>query len=402
MAPDCHAGGFAPTMQAALARLGAVRAHEYARTRNAISGAVSRLSPYITHGFVSVPQVARAAAATAARLDVQHKFIYELGWREYFQHAWQQLGDGIFSSLHAGPLPDDAYARCVPADVRSACTGVPAIDQAVRALYATGYLHNHARMWLASYLMHVRRVHWRAGADWMIAHLLDGDLASNHLSWQWVAGTGSHKPYLFNADNVAKYAPRGWWSPGSSIDTDYATLERMARGAQPPAAAVHDQAMPEPTPQPAVSHQPPDGVCVPVQPRTAAAVWLVHPWNLGEPPQAMRCVAVFVREFHERWPWSAARWRFVSERMAQLTDTVWHADAATVRDALRACRVHTRFNPHLAATGLFDGMQAQPVPTLFAPPATHCSSFSQFWSRVTRGAAALADLPGFQEKETSS
>ncbi|MGC8035725.1 FAD-binding domain-containing protein, partial [Salmonella enterica] len=74
---------------------------------------------------------------------------------------------------------------------------------------------NHARMWLASYVVHLRKVHWRAGADWMVGHLLDGDLASNHLSWQWVAGTGSHKPYLFNAENVAKYAPAEWHSPGT-------------------------------------------------------------------------------------------------------------------------------------------------------------------------------------------
>jgi deoxyribodipyrimidine photo-lyase len=51
--------------------------------------------------------------------------------------------------------------------------------------------------------------------------LLDGDLASNHLSWQWVAGTGSSKPYLFNADNVARYAPAPWHSQGSVIDQSY-------------------------------------------------------------------------------------------------------------------------------------------------------------------------------------
>jgi deoxyribodipyrimidine photo-lyase len=60
-------------------------------------------------------------------------------------------------------------------------------------LYATGYLHNHARLWLASYLVHLRKVHWRVGADWMYSHLLDGDMASNYLSWQWVSSTGSNK-----------------------------------------------------------------------------------------------------------------------------------------------------------------------------------------------------------------
>ena len=103
--------------------------------------------------------------------------------------------------------------------------GIPVIDRAVAELYACGYLHNHVRMWLASYVVHLRKVHWRAGADWLYAHLLDGDLASNHLSWQWIAGTASHKPYLFNADNVARFAPGRWHSPGTAIDRSYEALD---------------------------------------------------------------------------------------------------------------------------------------------------------------------------------
>ena len=194
-----------------------MRPAAYARTRNALDGAVSGLSPYLTHGFVSLADVL-AGVATRHALSVQHKFVFELGWRAYFRHVWQHRGEAILQSLHEGPLPDAAYARELPADIRQGCTGVPVVDQAVRALYATGTLHNHARMWLASYVVHVRKVHWRCGADWLYGHLLDGDLASNHLSWQWVAGTGSRKPYLFNADNVARYAPASWHSPGSVID----------------------------------------------------------------------------------------------------------------------------------------------------------------------------------------
>ena len=104
------------------------------------------------------------------------------------------------------PLHASAYAPELPADIRQACTGVPVIDQAVRMLYATGYVHNHARMWLASYVVHLRKVHWRAGADWLVAHLLDGDLARNHLSWRWVAGTGSDA-FLRQAIGLAQKCP---------------------------------------------------------------------------------------------------------------------------------------------------------------------------------------------------
>ena len=101
---------FAPTLAAARARIAAVRPAAYARTRNALDGAVSGLSPYITHGFVTLADVLAGVAARHA-LDVQHRFVYELGWRAYFRHVWQHRGEGILQSMHEGPLPDDAYAR---------------------------------------------------------------------------------------------------------------------------------------------------------------------------------------------------------------------------------------------------------------------------------------------------
>ena len=65
-------------------------------------------------------------------------------------------------------------------------------------------MHNHARMWFASYL-----IHWRActgpGAAFFLEHLLDADPASNNLSWQWVASAFSHKPYFFNRENLERY-----------------------------------------------------------------------------------------------------------------------------------------------------------------------------------------------------
>ena len=60
-------------------------------------------------------------------------------------------------------------------------------------------------MYLASYIVHFRRIKWQTGAKWFLHHLLDGDVASNNLSWQWVASTFSHKPYIFNLENVDKY-----------------------------------------------------------------------------------------------------------------------------------------------------------------------------------------------------
>ncbi len=148
---------FEPTLEAAHARLATVQPDAYARTRNALDGAVTRLSPYLTHGLLSLREVYSAVHARHP-LHAQHKLVFELGWRAYYRHVWSHLGDGIHQSLRPGLLPDEAYQPEMPADVLQARTGIAAIDLAVRELYDTGYVHNHARMWLASYLVHLRKV----------------------------------------------------------------------------------------------------------------------------------------------------------------------------------------------------------------------------------------------------
>jgi deoxyribodipyrimidine photo-lyase len=385
---------YPPTLAAAHARIAAVRPATYARTRNAIDGAVSGLSPYITHGLVSLADVLAGVAARHA-LAVQHKFVYELGWRAYFRHVWRARGDGILCSLHEGVLPDVAYGTELPADIRQGCTGVPVIDQAVQALHATGMLHNHARMWLASYVVHVRKVCWRSGADWLYGHLLDGDLASNHLSWQWVAGTGSHKPYLFNADNVARYAPASWHSPRSVIDASYESLDRLAR--QPAPASLGAAYQPSAL-EPPVRGAPPDELgAVTVDPALVKGreVWLVHPWNLGAlpalPPGTL-VLGLFISDFHRAWPWSERRWRFVGARMAELASHRWHGNAAVIGAALAgAARVRSVDEPHLAPW-LARWAQCKAAPALFPPVSGRCDSFSQWWSRASRGLQSAADL----------
>ncbi|MDP9108083.1 MAG: deoxyribodipyrimidine photolyase [Pseudomonadota bacterium] len=388
-----------PTIAAARARIEAVQPTAYARTRNALDGAVSGLSPYITHGLVTLQEVLAGVDSRHA-LDAQHKFVYELGWREFFRHVWQHRGDEIFDSFHAGPLPDQHYAKELPADIRQACTGVPVVDMAVRELYASGTLHNHARMWLASYVVHVRKVHWRVGADWLYGHLLDGDLASNHLSWQWVAGTGSGKPYLFNAENVARYAPADWHSPGSIVDTSYEALDRIATdpharfAARPNAKIVASEIV-----EPAVLSEPPEWIGA-TAPDAALVerreVWLVHPWNLGDlpadlPPNTL-VIALFLSDFHRAWPWSQARWDFVATRMAALTTVRWHGAVDSLASSLsKAARVRCRAEPHLMPW-LPQLAECLPVPTLFPAVDRSCSSFSQWWQRASRGLKFASEL----------
>lgn len=393
---------FPPTLAAAQLRIAAIDPAAYARSRNHLGGAVTRLSPYLAHGIVSLTQVAAGVAERHA-LPLTHKLVQELGWRAFFHHVARHRGEDILQSLHAGPRPEADYDPALPDDVRQARTGVPAIDQAVRALYATGWLHNHARMWLASYVVHVRGVHWRAGADWMLAHLLDGDRASNHLSWQWVAGTASHKPYLFNAENVARYTAGShdaWDSRGSMIDTGYDTLETWARGQAP--LPRHRPAGGGVT-EPVLWQQLPPGVPAPgeLPPADLVAgrqVQLVHPWALAEPPAdadpAVLRLGVWPAEHFSRWPWTARRFAFVAARMAAVCPLVVWANTAGLQRALRpAARVRTIQHPELPAS--WPTAWRQP-PTPFLPePGSACSSFSQYWRQATRRIATLDELPGW-------
>ena len=412
---------FPPTLEAAQARLDAVDPQAYARSRNHLDGAVTRLSPYLTHGLLTLPEAYQRINARTP-LEPQGKLVFEFGWREYHHHVWAHLGERIQQSRHTGLHGDASYADQVPEDVRHAATGIPAVDEAVRALYATGYLHNHARMWLASYLVHIRKVYWHAGARWMIAHLLDGDLASNHLSWQWVAGTGSTKPYLFNADNVARYAPEPWHSPGTAIDTSYEALDEIARSPKSlltrapsqrsalgatdepavltaPSAALGFVA-PEPSaslntvtsPSGNVSGDANAKVSGELNSLAGKDVWLVHAWSLGQrppevPPDAV-CIAIAVAEFHQHNPWSALRWNFVGQRMAEIASQRWFGSAQAICAALAGARcVHLvedlhlgSFQHHLLALALAHRSHAKPL--LFEPVDRLCPSFSGWWKQT--------------------
>lgn len=366
---------FPPSRAAALARLAAVDAAGYARHRDELSGPVTRLGPYLTHGLISIPEVVSALAARG--VDPAHKVVFELAWREYWQHVWRHLGVGILRDIRRPP-PRVEYAAAIPADVLYGATGIPAIDEAVRSLYESGYVHNRARMWLASYLVHLRKVHWRAGADWLYGHLLDGDLGSNHLSWQWVAGTFTARPYLFNAANVARYAP-GLARPGTAIDRSYEELARLARSNERVGA---ERDRPRGVCPPALLSTPPGATPVPIPPLAGREVVLVHPWALADRLPGTIAIGVLHLPFHHAFPWSAARWRFVLERMRSVTDLVWAGDLLELVPSLVAARSVTAratLNPgYREALGVAP-VRLEPVPREFPDPALLCESFAQFW-----------------------
>jgi deoxyribodipyrimidine photo-lyase len=122
-----------------------------------------------------------------------------------------------------------AYNKELPAEVEQGQTGLACMDSFVMGLKEAGYLHNHARMWFAAYVVHYRKVQWQAGARFFLTHLVDGDPASNNLSWQWVASTFATKPYIFNRENLERYTEGRYCNScarrgNCPFDKDYETL----------------------------------------------------------------------------------------------------------------------------------------------------------------------------------
>ncbi|TWT47696.1 Deoxyribodipyrimidine photo-lyase [Botrimarina hoheduenensis] len=188
-------------------RMAAIDPIAYGANRNHYDGAVTRLSPYLRHGVLSLKEVSEHVIALVPTPRSADKLLQELAWRDYYRRVLGERGDAVREDLEpykTGYQPSD-YADALPADFLAAQTGNDFVDATVRELHETGYLHNQGRMKIAAYVVHWRRVKWQAGAAWMYAHLLDGDLASNHLSWQWVASTFAAKPYLFNLDNLLRW-----------------------------------------------------------------------------------------------------------------------------------------------------------------------------------------------------
>jgi deoxyribodipyrimidine photo-lyase len=205
-----------------LERLQNIDPLKYAGSRNFTDGAVTYLSPYISRGVISLQQVMRQVLKKYEPQQVE-KFLQELAWREYWQRIWQSIGDKIFTDIKQ-EQHDVAHRKMVAA-VETANTGIEAIDQHIELLYATGYMHNHVRMYVSSIACNIARAHWLQPAQWMYYHLLDGDLASNSLSWQWGAGTFSSKKYYCNQENINRYTHSN--QQQTFLDQSYEAITNM-------------------------------------------------------------------------------------------------------------------------------------------------------------------------------
>ena len=176
---------------AGLARLKAWNArglaqYEQVRDDPAVD-ATARLSPYLHFGCVSPLEV-----ATRLRDRIGgDAFVRQLCWRDFFaQLLWArpELARTSYRPAGAARPVDDPDALAAWKEGR---TGYPLVDAGMRQLRAEGWMHNRARMVTASFLAKDLGIDWRVGAAHFMDLLVDGDVASNQLNWQWVAGTGT-------------------------------------------------------------------------------------------------------------------------------------------------------------------------------------------------------------------
>lgn len=245
-----------PTRAAGLERIEAFQprmGRTYSAGRNTDFGpgrqeAVSQLSPWVRRRLVTEEEVARAALEAHGPRAAE-KFVQEVIWRTYWK-GWLEMRPEVWSRYQAerdaaaARVEGNAGLRRALTEAIEGRTGIEGFDDWARELVETGWLHNHARMWFASIWIFTLRLPWTLGADFFLRHLMDGDPASNTLSWRWVAGLQTQgKTYLATACNIEQFT-QGRFRP-----TGLATVAEPLSEAPIPAAR----------PLPGVAGQTPDG-----------------------------------------------------------------------------------------------------------------------------------------------
>jgi deoxyribodipyrimidine photo-lyase len=150
--------------------------------------ATSRLSPYLHFGCLSPLEALRAAGHHQG--EGPDAFVRQLCWRDFYAQVLADRPDAAWSAYidRGDRWRDDPAAEQAWTEGR---TGYPVVDAGMRQLRQEGWMHNRARLVVASFLTKDLYLDWRVGARHFLDLLVDGDIANNNLNWQWVAGTGT-------------------------------------------------------------------------------------------------------------------------------------------------------------------------------------------------------------------
>ena len=190
--------------------------NDYARGRDLPARhGTSRLSPYLHFGEISPRQIHAQLDRLAQQADAKRRpdiepYLRELGWREFAHHLLYHFPTTPTENFNPrfANFPWAAPDQAALARWQQGRTGIPLVDAGMRELWHTGWMHNRVRMIVASFLTKNLRQHWQHGARWFRDTLVDADLASNTLGWQWVAGCGADAAPYFRVFNPVTQAKR--------------------------------------------------------------------------------------------------------------------------------------------------------------------------------------------------
>ena len=167
----------------------------------------SLLSPFIRYRLISEENVLKKILEKYELRDCE-KFVQEIYWRTYWK-GWLEHRPSVYSDYleDRNKLIEELGNKKFYLNAISGNTNLSFFNKWVNTLKEDGYLHNHVRMWFASIWIFTLKLPWQLGADFFMQHLLDGDPASNTLSWRWVAGIHTKgKNYLARKSNIEKYS----------------------------------------------------------------------------------------------------------------------------------------------------------------------------------------------------
>ena len=173
----------------------------YPKTHNELDKQTTQLSAYLKFGCISIREAYKA-------LHGKRDIIRQLIWRDFyanilysFPHVLGHAMKQKYNKVHWHHNTNWFKAWC------DGETGFPVVDAGMRQLNETGYMHNRARLIVASFLTKTLLIDWREGEEYFASKLTDYDPAYNNGNWQWVASTGADsQPYfrIFNPWEQAK------------------------------------------------------------------------------------------------------------------------------------------------------------------------------------------------------
>jgi deoxyribodipyrimidine photo-lyase len=158
----------------------------------------SHLSPHLHFGEIGPRQIWHVLGAKGRG----SQYLREIVWREFAYHLLYHFPHTTTKPMRPefARFPWQPNVKYLRAWQRGG-TGIPMVDAGMRELWATGIMHNRVRMIVSSFLVKNLLQSWQDGSKWFWDTLVDADLASNTMNWQWIAGCGADAAPYFRIFN---------------------------------------------------------------------------------------------------------------------------------------------------------------------------------------------------------